>query len=124
MGNEGGDPVDREIDKYLRQIEKGARGVVDATTALRAALAPSEEGAKPWGRMMLSVLAELQRRGGRVHKSVFADIGELYGYDRHGMGGFYQGLVRHEGGYTVLTEVGEERLAILRDLHEELPPAA
>jgi hypothetical protein len=117
--------VDQAIDRHLRRIEEGLRRAADGAAALRATLTPSANaGGKPWAQMMLSVLAELERRGGRVRKAVFADIGEGYGYHRQGIAGFYQGLVSRDGGYTVLTAEGRARLKDLQDRYEELPPPA
>ena len=79
-----------------------------------------ESDADRWARRMLSVLAELDRRGGRVTKTQFLEIGAKFDYAPNGMGGFYQGLVAMEGGETVLTEQGRARIDLLRKSYKEL----
>lgn len=74
------------------------------------------------GRRMLSVLAEVRRRGGRVRTDELLDIGEGFGYRRRGMAGFYQDLLQRDGDQAVLTDAGHERIARLRARYEELGP--
>jgi hypothetical protein len=74
-----------------------------------------------WARKMLTVLAEVERRGGRVRQEEFLEIGVAIGYGRNGMGGFHQKLVVFdEDGWVTLTPEGVARLAILRKKYREL----
>jgi hypothetical protein len=79
-----------------------------------------ESDADRWARRMLSVLAELDRRGGRVPKADFLEIGAAYDYASNGMGGFYQGLVALDGDETVLIDEGRARMELLRKSYKEL----
>jgi hypothetical protein len=108
----------RPLEDALNELETAARHV-------REALAPQTLPAGPelWARQMLSVLSEVDKRGGKVAQVDFLAIGERYGYQRRGMAGFYQQLVRAEGGEAVLTDLGRSRLSTLRAQHEPLPPA-
>lgn len=75
-----------------------------------------------WARRMLSVLAEVEHRGGRVQGDELLEIGEAFGYRRRGMAGFYQDLIARDGDQAVLTDDGRERLERLRSRYEALTP--
>lgn len=108
--------MSRSIEDALTDLERAVRRV-------REALAPEHtQGPAYWDRQMLSVLLEVEKRGGRVDGDEFLNIGERFGYQRRGMAGFYQQLVRREGNETVMTDEGRARLASLRTLHDPLPP--
>lgn len=93
--------------RYVNQIETGLAG-------LKRTLDLKEPPDVRAARQMLSVLDELEGRGGKVLREEFLEIGEMYGYARQGMAGFYQELVVADGGATRLTNVGKQRLAQLR----------
>jgi hypothetical protein len=109
----------RAIVEALEQAEK-------ALSRLRALLSGEAQDAESpdvlYARRMLSVLAEVERRGGRVRTDELLDIGEGFGYRRRGMAGFYQDLVRREGDEAVLTDEGHARLAQLRKRYDRLSP--
>jgi len=79
-----------------------------------------ESDSDRWARRMLSVLAELDRRGGRARREEFLEIGATFDYAPNGMGGFYQGLVALDGNDTVLTDDGRARMQRLRKSYKEL----
>jgi hypothetical protein len=93
--------------RYVQQIEEGLEG-------LKKSLNLKEPPEVRWARQMLSVLDELEKRGGVVLREEFLEIGESFGYQRQGMAGFYQGLVVRDGGATRITNEGKSRLAALR----------
>lgn len=109
--------MSRHLDDALAELEVAARHVREALAGESA-----EPSTVHWARQMLSVLAELERQGGRVPQREFLRIGERFGYHRRGMAGFYQQLVSSERGETVLTDVGRERLRSLRTSYEPLVP--
>jgi hypothetical protein len=75
---------------------------------------------REWGRIMLTLLAEVDRRGPVTRNDVL-EIGEDLGLDRHGLGGYYQRLLTKKGPVT-LTDNGKKRLESLRKRGiQELP---
>ncbi len=110
------------LSKALAALEAAARQVRDAL-AHEAPATPERGEEAHWLRQMLSVLEELSRRGGRVSKAEFLEIGEMYGYMRQGMAGFYQLLVRSENGDAVLTDEGRDRIRVLRSRYEPILPS-
>ena len=110
------------LSKALAALETAARQVRDALSH-EAPRTPEAEEESPWLRQMLAVLEELLRRGGRVTKAEFLEIGEMYGYMRQGMAGFYQHLVRSENGDAVLTDEGRDRIRTLRSRYEPAQPS-
>ena len=100
--------------KSIEQIEEGLAG-------LKKSLNLKEAPAVRWSRQMLSVLDEVDSRGGSVKREEFLEIGEMFGYQRQGMAGFYQGLVQRDGGVTKITNEGKSRLARLRKDYKKLP---
>ncbi len=75
---------------------------------------------RDWDRIMLTLLAEIDRRG-KVTRQDVLDIGELLGLDRHGLGGYYQRLLTTKGP-VMLTADGKKRLEYLRKRgYQELP---
>lgn len=100
----------------LKQAEQALRRV-------RVLVGGSEETNEDelWARRMVSVLAEVDRRGGRVAGDTLLAIGETFGYRRRGMAGFYQDLLQRDGDDAVLTDEGRRRLERLRSRYEELP---
>lgn len=114
----------RELTKELtKELAEAVREAERAWGRVRDLLADDAEPEDDtYARRMLSVLAEVDLRGGRVGRRELLNIGEGFGYRRRGMAGFYQDLLLREGEYAVLTDVGRERLATLRSLYEELTP--
>jgi hypothetical protein len=105
----------QDASKYIQQIEQGLAG-------LKTVLNLKESPSVFMARQMLSVLDELDRRGGKVLREEFLEIGEKFQYQRQGMAGFYQGLVTADGGATKLTNDGRKRLAQLRKDYKPLTP--
>jgi hypothetical protein len=101
--------------KYVQQIEQGLSG-------LKKVLDLEEPPNVFLARQMLSVLTELDRRGGKVLRAEFLEIGEMFQYERQGMAGFYQGLVTADGGATKLTNKGRKRMVQLAKHFEPLQP--
>jgi len=105
----------KEAWRYVEQIEQGLRG-------LKKVLDLDEPPNVFMARQMLSVLTELDRRGGEVLRGEFLEIGEMFQYERQGMAGFYQGLVTADGGATKLTNKGRKRMAQLGEHFQPLDP--
>jgi hypothetical protein len=99
-------------------LVKDFRRLADRLEALLTGQPESDDDR--WARRMLSVLAELDRRGGRVGRGEFLEIGAMFDYAPNGMGGFYQGLVALDGDETVLTDEGRARMHRLRKRYKEL----
>jgi len=109
--------MEQTVWRYVEQIEDGLAG-------LKKSLNLKEPPEVRWSRQMLSVLDELDTRGGVVLREEFLEIGESFGYQRQGMAGFYQGLVVRDGGATRITNEGKSRLAALRKAgYKKLPPS-
>jgi hypothetical protein len=101
-----------KVEKKLSAIERLADEIRDQARALREELGREEPAEVMWNRMILEVLAEIDKRGGKVPRKDVLEIGEKAGYDRQGMAGFYQQMLElREDGYAYLTDKGKERLA-------------
>lgn len=107
-----------------KQLVKALRDAERALARVRSLLGDDEgePDDELFARRMLSVLREVDIRGGRVRRDELLDIGEAFGYGRRGMAGFYQELLRREGDDAVLTDEGRARLEHLRSRYEELSP--
>jgi hypothetical protein len=83
-------------------------------------LATLQTPQRDWNGMMLTLLAEIDRRG-QVTRQEVLEIGEHLGLDRHGLGGYYQRLLTKKSPVT-LTDDGKARLEYLRKRGvQELP---
>lgn len=103
-----------KIDQRLARLERLANEQLEQVAQLREELGRGESSDDMWARMIYQVLSELERRGGSVPRNELLEIGQAAGYDRHGLAGYYQRMLRLENGMTYLTDAGRERLQALR----------
>lgn len=114
-------PKETELQRRISRIDRLQRELGDEVARLRELVGAEETDEERWARMMLSVLGEIDRRGGSVSMEELRDVGERYGYNRRGLAGFYQSLVSHDGAMATLTPEGTSRLEALRRRYKELP---
>jgi hypothetical protein len=105
-----------KVEQKLAGIERSAREVLAQAQELRVELGKGESADDMWARMIRDVLAEIDKRGGSVPREEVLDIGEAIGYDRHGMAGFYQKMLKLEDGIASLTDFGKKKLERLNEL--------
>jgi hypothetical protein len=106
-----------DVERRLERIERLLRAATDEARSARIDLgADHTPRGDRWARMMLGVLDDLDHAGGEVTRQRFLEIGEVHGYNRRGMAGFYQQLVEPTPDFkTRLTSTGRERLRFLRE---------
>lgn len=110
-----------ELRRVLDALDQAEKALGRARVLLGAE--PDDAGEDElWARRMVSVLSEVDRRGGRIPGDDLLAVGESFGYRRRGMAGFYQDLLERDGDDAVLTEIGRHRLERLRSRHETLSP--
>lgn len=103
-----------KIGQRLARLERLAKEQLEEIAQLRVELDRGESSDDMWARMIFQVLSQVEQRGGSVPRKEFLDIGQSAGYDRRGLRGYYQRLLRLEDGVVFLTDSGRERLHRLR----------
>jgi uncharacterized protein with ParB-like and HNH nuclease domain/alkylated DNA nucleotide flippase Atl1 len=105
--------ADGKADPHQRL---GADDLADLLSDTAEPVAPDEDREHGWRmRRLLRYLRHFyEADGGRLHRDAARDFATQEGYDRRGVGGFYQGTasLRKDGKFRVLTEAG-------RSLYEE-----
>jgi hypothetical protein len=102
-----------KVEQRLARIERLAGDTLDQVAQLREELGRGESAAEMWARMLYQVLSEVDSRGGSVKREELLEIGQSVGYERQGMAGHYQKLLRLEEGVAHLTSDGRARLKAL-----------
>jgi hypothetical protein len=105
-----------KVEQKIAGIERLGREILSQAQDLRVELGKGESADDMWARMIREVLAEIDKRGGSVPREEVLEIGEAAGYDRHGMAGFYQKMLKLENGVATLTDYGRAKLKRLNAL--------